>query len=123
MKYTLTTALLLCLLTTAVSAHHSIAMYDAEHLKTLEGTVKAFNWINPHSTLEFAVESGSGAPPTVWIVEMSSPGVLTRSGWTKRSFQPGDHVQVVLAPFRDGRPGGMFRRATLPDGRTLTWSF
>src|SRR5689334_21394124 len=30
-------------------AHHSFAMFDADKKVTLEGTVKEFQWTNPHS--------------------------------------------------------------------------
>jgi len=52
----------------------------------------------------------------------SSPGVMGRSGWTKRSLNPGDHVTVTFSPLRDGGLGGSLRRVQLPDGKILTWS-
>ena len=52
----------------------------------------------------------------------SSPGVLTRSGWTKRSLQPGDHAVFRYAPLRDGNPGGSLLKVTLPSGQELTYS-
>src|SRR6266478_2373021 len=75
------------------AAHHSNAAYDLDHPQTMEGTVKAVNWTNPH--ISFVIEKKdvkSGEPPSTWVFEVSSPGVLTRSGWTKRSLQPGDHA-------------------------------
>src|SRR4051812_23097155 len=30
-------------------AHHSFAMFDAEKIMSLEGTVKEFQWTNPHA--------------------------------------------------------------------------
>jgi hypothetical protein len=48
---------------------------------------------------------------------------MGRSGWTKRSLNPGDRVTVTFSPLRDGGPGGSLRKVQLPDGKTLTWSF
>jgi hypothetical protein len=109
-------------LASAAQAHHTAAMYDNAHMRTLDGVVRAFNWANPHSTLEFLV--GAPGAQTLWTVEMSSPGVLTRAGWTKRSFNPGDKVQIELAPLKDGRPGGLFAKASnQTTGQTLSWNF
>jgi hypothetical protein len=89
----------------------------------MEGTVKTVNWTNPHIT--FVIEKKdvkSGEPPSTWVFEVSSPGVLTRSGWTKRSLQPGDHAVFRYAPLRDGSPGGFLQKVTLPSGQELTYT-
>jgi hypothetical protein len=61
-------------------------------------------------------------PAGTWVFEVSSPGVLTRSGWTKRSLQPGDHAVFRYAPLRDGNPGGFLLKVTLPSGQELSYS-
>jgi hypothetical protein len=120
------------------AAHHSNAAYDLDHPQTMEGTVKTVNWTNPHIT--FVVEpdvknaepatttastgtsASTSASPSTWVFEVSSPGVLTRSGWTKRSLQPGDHAVFRYAPLRDGNPGGFLLKVTLPSGQELSYS-
>jgi Family of unknown function (DUF6152) len=106
----------------AAAAHHSAAAYDPEHPQTLEGTVKQVNWTNPHITFVIESNAKDGKPAETWVFEVSSPGVLTRSGWTKRSLQVGDHAVFVFAPLRDGKPGGLLRKVTLPSGQELTYS-
>lgn len=106
----------------AAAAHHSGAAYDPEHLQTLEGTVKQVNWTNPHITFIIESDGKDGKQAETWVFEVSSPGVLTRSGWTKRSLQVGDHAVFVYAPLRDGKPGGLLRKVTLPSGQELTYS-
>ena len=112
------------------AAHHSNAAYDLDHPQTVEGTVKTVNWTNPHIT--FVVEpdvknaepasasastsTTASASTSTWVFEVSSPGVLTRSGWTKRSLQPGDHAVFRYAPLRDGNPGGFLVKVNLPNG-------
>jgi hypothetical protein len=103
-------------------AHHSNAAYDIEHLQTMEGTVKTVNWTNPHITFVIEKDVKNGEPASTWVFEVSSPGVLTRSGWTKRSLQPGDHAVFRYAPLRDGNPGGFLLKVTLPSGQELTYS-
>jgi hypothetical protein len=107
-------------------AHHSNAAYDLDNPKTMEGTVKVVNWTNPHITfvIEPDAKTGdkSGEQPASWVFEVSSPGVLTRSGWTKRSLQPGDHAVFHYAPLRDGNPGGFLLRVKLQSGQELSFS-
>jgi len=100
-------------------AHHSGAMYDRSKPNTIKAVVKALNWTNPHVSL---VVTPDGASETV-TVEMSSPAVLTRAGWSKRSFNPGDRIELVYAPLRRGGPSGQFMSAVARDGKTMKWDF
>jgi hypothetical protein len=103
-------------------AHHSAAMYDFQRDQTVSGVVKEVYWVNPHISFDLLADPKPGAAPIKWTVAGSSPGVMSRSGWSKRSLQPGDHIQVEFAPLRDGTPGGALRKVVLPDGKVLTWS-
>jgi hypothetical protein len=93
-------------------AHHSFAMFDPARIVTLNGTVKEFRWVNPHVSL-FVLADHAGAAPELWSVELTSPGNLTRLGWSRKSLSPGDKVVVEVNPLRDGQKGGGFRKATL----------
>jgi hypothetical protein len=93
-------------------AHHSFAMFDPAKVVTLSGTVKEFRWVNPHVSL-FVLANHPGGAPELWSVEITSPGNLTRLGWTRKSFNPGDKVIIEINPLRDGQKGGGFRKATL----------
>jgi hypothetical protein len=118
----LAAASLLLGFTGVAAAHHSGAAYDLEHSVTVEGTVRQVNWTNPHITFVVETDLKEGLQAGNWVFEVSSPGVLTRSGWTKRSLQPGDHATFLYAPLRDGKPGGLLLKATLPSGQALTYS-
>jgi hypothetical protein len=41
-------------------AHHSFAMFDAEKTMSIEGTVKEFQWTNPHSWIHLMVADSEG---------------------------------------------------------------
>ena len=103
--------------------HHSTAMYDRANPMVVEGTVKIVQWRNPHVTFDFVTDAKPDQPARTWTVEGSTPGVMTRSGWTKRSLNPGDRVQVVLAPLRNGKPGGIvLQKVTImATGQVLSW--
>ena len=117
---------LLCLallLAPGAWAHHSGAAYDTDHFATFTGTVKQVNWTNPHITFVVERDPNPGEKAAVtWVLEVSSPGVLTRSGWTKRSLQPGDHATFHYAPLRNGTPSGYLVDVTLDNGQKLTYS-
>ena len=99
-------------------AHHSFAMFDAEKTKTLEGTVKEFQWTNPHSWILLTVDNAQGQPEQ-WAIEMGGPGGLARQGWVPKTLLPGMKVKAVIHPLRDGNNGGQFMAVTLPDGTQM----
>jgi hypothetical protein len=121
-RIALSAAGLILILSGAAAAHHSGAAYDMDHPRTMEGTVKTVNWTNPHITFVIESDAKDGEPPKSWVFEVSSPGVLARSGWTKRSLQPGDHAVFRYAPLRDGNPGGFLLKVNLPNGQELSFS-
>jgi hypothetical protein len=100
------------------SAHHSYAMFDREKTVTLVGTIKEFQWTNPHSWIQIEVTDDKGVA-TEWSIESLSTGTLSRMGWRPSTFQPGDKVTVVIWPMKDGSPGGSFDGAILANGQPL----
>ena len=77
-------------------AHHSFAMYEPTKTLTFNATVKAFQWTNPHTILWVLVQPKDGGPAQEWSLETTSPGVLTRAGWTRQSIKAGDRVSVTF---------------------------
>jgi hypothetical protein len=105
-------------------AHHSFAMYDRTKTSTLKGTVKTFQWTNPHVILWLVVQPDGGGAAQEWSIETTSPGVLTRAGWTRQSVKVGDRVSVEFDPLRDGTHGGSLDSLTLlATGQKLVPSF
>lgn len=100
--------LILALAPLLALAHHSFAIYDSAHQKTVEGTVKEFQWTNPHVWIHVMVKNDKGAEDE-WSIECTSVNFLERRGWSKHTFKPGDKVSITLSPLRDGSNGGSFR--------------
>jgi hypothetical protein len=96
-------------------AHHSFAIYDSAHQITIEGTVKEFQWTNPHVWIHVMVKNGQGAEEE-WNVECTSVNFLERRGWSKHTFKAGDKVSITLSPLRDGSKGGSFRTVNTING-------
>lgn len=103
------------LLSAPATAHHSFAMFDPTKARTLRGVVREFRWVNPHVSLFVLADAPHGGPPELWAVELTSPGNLTRLGWSRRSLKAGDRVLVEINPLRNGQRGGGFRKVTLID--------
>jgi hypothetical protein len=99
-------------------AHHSFAMFEREKEVTLTGTVREFQWTNPHAFIEMDVPDAKGTIEK-WAIEMNSPNNLTRQGWKSSMLKPGDKVSVTLNPLRDGKKGGLFVSVVLPDGKVI----
>ncbi len=97
----------------SASAHHSFAMFDFTKTVTITGTVKEFQWTNPHVVVWVNVEGKDPAKPDVWWLELTSPGNLTRTGWNRKALAAGDKVVVELNPLRNGDLGGALVKVTL----------
>ncbi len=108
----------LSLLALPAAAHHSFAMFDQQKVVTLKGTVKNFEWVNPHSWIYLMVADDSGVP-IQWAIEMGSPAQTSRIGWKPDSIKPGDEVTIEMNPLKDGARGGTIVSLTLPDGKKL----
>jgi hypothetical protein len=109
-------ALILC--ATAALAHHSFTMFDNSHTVTITGTIKEFQWTNPHTFTWVDVPNEKGVIET-WGIEGMSPNYLGRRGWDKHTLKPGDKVSIVVFPLKDGQRGGTFLRCTLPNGKEM----
>jgi len=98
-------------------AHHSFAMFDANKIVTTKGTVKEFEWVNPHSWLRVMIADQTTGKQLQWAFEMSSPATMTRLGMTPDIVKIGDTVTVTYHPLKDGSRGGQFMQALLPNGQ------
>ena len=97
-------------------AHHGTTAYDFSRTLTLRGIVTRFDWVNPHASLEWDAKTENGGVEH-WVVELTSPGMLTRSGWHHDSLKEGDEVTVYLHPSKNGTKFGLFQRVVFADGR------
>jgi hypothetical protein len=93
-------------------AHHSFAMFDNQKNLTLDGTIKEFQWTNPHSWVQIVVKDPSGKE-VEWSIEGGSPNGLSRNGWKRTSLKPGDKAIVVIHPLKDGTNGGSLVTVTV----------
>ena len=104
----------------SAAAHHSTAMFDMQKSVTLSGTIKEFQWTNPHTWIVFEVPNAAGGTDEYGIEGMS-PNYLARSGWDKHSLSSGEKVELTIHPLKDGRKGGFNVSVKKPDG-TVMWN-
>jgi Family of unknown function (DUF6152) len=112
-----TTACGALLLAAPAFAHHSAAMFDLKRAVTLTGTVKEFQFTNPHCFIQLVVNDEQGV--SEWSIEMGAPAHLLRSGWKPRTLKPGDKITVIVNPLSDGGKGGNYASGTGPDGKSI----
>ena len=92
-------------------AHHSGAMFEPTKEVTLSGTVKEFQFTNPHSWLLVDVKGPDGKV-TTWGFEAEGPSSMTRAGIRLKDFTPGTPVTIIGRPMKDGRPAALWVKAT-----------
>ena len=107
-----------------VSAHHSTTMFDRDNVIVLDGVVKELHWTNPHVAIFIENAAAKpGVPDGLWVIELTSPGNLVRSGWTRSIIKPGDKVTAEVHQLRDGTKGGGLRKITLAaTGQSYTYN-
>jgi hypothetical protein len=104
--------------TSAALAHHSAAAFDSTTDKVISGTVKKFDYSNPHTWVWLDVPNDKGGVDT-WGVEGMSPNYLNRRGWSRMTLKPGDKLTITIRPMKNGERGGMWIKAQRPDGEVL----
>lgn len=102
----------------AALAHHSFAIFDHSRTYTLTGTVRSFQWTNPHGYLELDVSDGPEGIPE-FTLELTSINMLRRAGWRSTDVHAGDQVTAIVAPLTSGELGGLLLELHVPGGRTL----
>jgi hypothetical protein len=111
-------ALAVAVLPSIALAHHSFAMFDATKTVTVQGTVKEFQWGNPHTWLDILVLDQDGTAKPLSL-ELNGLSGLVRIGWKPGTVKPGDKVEVAYHPMRDGTPAGQLVHLVTAEGQTL----
>ena len=117
-QYACAGAVALALAGGGAQAHHSFAMFDLSKEVTVSGTVRQFQWTNPHAYIQLVSKNAAGQD-VEWSMEMGAPMYLYARGWRPRSLRAGMRINVKLNPLRNGRPGGVVRDVTDADGKPI----
>jgi hypothetical protein len=117
-QFALAGALALSTIGAAAHAHHSFAMFDSTKKLTVAGTIKEFQWTNPHSYIQLVVKDSAGKD-VEWSMEMGAPMYLYARGLRPSSLKPGMPVSITINPLRSGKPGGVVLDIKTPDGKFI----
>lgn len=91
-------------------AHHGASAYEPK-LTTLKGTITDYQFMNPHTEVSFDVKDSSGKVQN-WTAEAASALTMSRLGWTKSMFKPGDQITVVGNSAKNGSHTMRLRKVT-----------
>ena len=94
-------------------AHHAGTMFDDNKTVELNGTIKEFQFTNPHSWIQVVADNKE------WSIEWGSPNQLARQGILPSTFKSGAKVVMRVHPMRDGSAAGNFVAAKFDDGKTV----
>jgi Family of unknown function (DUF6152) len=93
------------------SAHHSFAMFDNSKPIILEGTVKEFQWANPHVFVQLLVKNPKSKKVEEWALEGGATSAMARHGWSRKTIKAGDVIKVDIYRLRSGAKGGALNKA------------
>ena len=113
------TAIALAVFLVQAQAHHSFSMFDKEKMVTISGTLKEFEWSNPHCWLHVMSTDPATGKNVEWALEMGSITQIAAQGWKVDSVKPGDKITISGHPLKDGSRGGQYRSVKLADGRSF----
>ena len=71
----------------------------------MKGVVTEWFWANPHCLLKFDAKDEKGEVQH-WVVEANNVPSMSKVGWTKSSFKPGDEVTITMTTAKNGSPVG-----------------
>jgi uncharacterized protein DUF6152 len=99
-----------------LSGHHGAAEYDNTKTISLQGTVTALQYLNPHALILFTVKDDKGQTAE-WTAELQSPNLLSRRGWSRSTLKPGDQVVITGHPVKNGVKAMTGQKVVFTDGR------
>jgi uncharacterized protein DUF6152 len=114
------TALLACLMTAVLFAHHSSSQFDLSRTITVVGTLVRVDWRNPH--ISVSIQTGHpGAQAATWVFESGAPSWFRGRNLSRENFDKavGQTVTADGVRAKDGSLYGYLYRITFSDGSSL----
>lgn len=119
MKYNMSVFLLLSVFLSipAALAHHRWPV-NMNVPVTVQGTVKDFDFGNPHPMITIDVEQDDGTMEE-WLIGGPATNRMLDRGWNADTVKPGDVITGTGYQFLDGSKIIRLERVILADGREL----
>ena len=103
---------------TAYGHHSRNWHFDTDVEIIIEGVVKEYQFVNPHSRLFVDVTDEHGNIRT-WNCDLINAAAATRYGWTRELFQPGQHIVITANPPKRNENECFYISGLLQDGRRI----
>ena len=97
-------------------AHHEWPV-DRTRQVSVQGTVTAFTWANPHVMIALDVQTNGTIEK--WKVGGSSPKFMAACGWDKKTLKPGDVITAIGHRFNDGSNAARLQTVLMPNGKEM----
>ena len=119
-SFLIISGLTLTALAPLATAHHGFAThYDPDNIITIEGTIKQFDFVNPHAVLYIDSTNDAGEP-VVYVCALQARTQLVRRGADETLFTVGDSIRVDGFQARRDPLGCEFGTGYFADGSTYT---
>lgn len=82
----------------------------------MKGTVTDFHFMNPHTEILFDVTDANGKVEK-WTGEAPSLTTMSRLGWNKTLFKPGDQITLIGNVAKSGSHIVRLRKVVFPNGK------
>jgi hypothetical protein len=101
-------------------AHHPFnSEFDAQAPLTLSGTVTRVDWTEPHVYVHVDSKDASGQTRN-WNLELASPSMLTRKGWSKDTLKQGEVITIKGYRAKSEPFTASARAVEMPDRKQLS---
>ena len=98
-------------------AHHRWPVNRSAEV-TVQGTVTAYTWKNPHVMIALDIRTDDGSVES-WEIGGPSTNRMARNGWDGNTLKAGDVITGIGFPFTDGSRIMRLERIVTSDGREL----
>lgn len=100
-----------------VSAHHAWPV-DRSKEVTVSGTVRGYEWGNPHVMIDLEVQTSNGTVEK-WNVGGPSVTRMAANGWDRSTLKPGDQITASGFQFADGSKILRLEKVVMAGGKEM----
>lgn len=105
------------LFSSAVSAHHSFAIYDFNTQIRFTGVIETIKFRNPHIAMTLRHTRADGTTEIINFPEGAPANMLARSGLRPNMVKPGTKITAVGSPSKKDPHRFFLRKIILENGK------
>ena len=105
------------LFSSAISAHHSFAIYDFDTQIPFEGVIETIKFRNPHIAMTLRHIRKDGSTEIITFPEGAPANMLARAGLRPNMVKPGTKITAVGSPSKKDPHRFFLRKIILENGK------